>query len=268
MASDFWEAAVFGPVTCSTDMGRQLVVATVNNVVTPRRRCRGGLVTIATVTALLAAMALTVLGVGAGDNAVATFDASSWLWSSVRGELARVNGVTARVDTRLEVPGARQHPVQVAQTDRLLVLRDLSTGQVSSLDLATLRILAISPTTPGLGVNVVLHEDAAFLVDAVQGVVRQLDPRSLTPIGNSVRFPPGTTGGSFADQDRLWIAVPSEGTVSAISAAPLPSPSAPTEGGLNPELIETYDSTEPHHKLIVSALDDGVAMLDRTAGAH
>lgn len=242
-------------------------MATVNNVVTPRRRFRGGLVTIATVTALLAAMGLTVLGVGAADNAVATFDASSWLWSSVRGELARVNGVTARVDTRLEVPGARQHPVQVTQTDRLLVLRDLSTGQVSSLDLATLRILATSPTTPGLGVNVVLHEEAAFVVDAVQGVVRQLDPRSLTPIGNSVHFPPGITGGAIDGEGRLWIAVPSEGTVAAIGAAPLPSPSAATEGGLNPELIETYDITEPQHELIVSALDDGVAVLDRTAGS-
>lgn len=241
-------------------------MATVDDGVTPRRRFRGGLVTVATVTALLAAMGLTVLGVGAADNAVATFDASSWLWSSARGELARVNGVTARVDTRLEVPGARQHPVQVAQTDRLLVLRDLSTGQVSSLDLATLRIIATSPTTPGLGVNVVLHEEAAFVVDAVQGIVRQLDPRSLTPVGNPVHFPPGITGGSVDGKGRLWIAVPSEGTVSAITAAPLPSPSTSTEGGLGPELIDTYDVAEPHHELMVSTLDDGVAVLDRTAG--
>lgn len=242
-------------------------MATVDDGVTPRRRFRGGLVTVATVTALLAAMGLTVLGVGAADNAVATFDASSWLWSSTRGELARVNGVTARVDTRLEVPGARQHPVQVAQTDRLLVLRDLSTGQVSSLDLATLRIIATSPTMPGLGVNVVLHEEAAFVVDAVQGIVRQLDPRSLTPVGNPVHFPPGITGGSVDGEGRLWIAVPSEGTVSAITAAPLPSPSVSVQGGLGPELIDTYDVAEPHHELMVSTLDDGVAVLDRTAGS-
>lgn len=242
-------------------------MATVDDGVTPGRRFRGGLVTVATVTALLAAMGLTVLGVGAADNAVATFDASSWLWSSARGELARVNGVTARVDTRLEVPGARQHPVQVAQTDRLLVLRDLSTGQVSSLDLATLRIVATSPTTPGLGVNVVLHEEAAFVVDAVQGIVRQLDPRSLTPVGNPVHFPPGITGGSVDGKGRLWIAVPSEGTVSAITAAPLPSPATSTEGGLGPELIDTYDVAEPHHELMLSTLDDGVAVLDRTAGS-
>ena len=59
----------------------------------------------------------------------------------------------------------------------MLILRDLNTGQVSALDLATLQIVATTQTTAGLGVSVALHEDAAFVVDAVQGMVRQLDPR-------------------------------------------------------------------------------------------
>ncbi|MEU0546184.1 fibronectin type III domain-containing protein [Micromonospora sp. NPDC005979] len=234
-----------------------------------RSRLRGGLVTVGTVTALLAAMGLTVLGLGAADNAVANYDASSWLWSGVRSELARVNGVTARVDTRTEIPGARRHPMQVAQTDRLLILRDLQTGQISSLDLATLQLTATTPTTPGLGVSVALHEDAAFVVDAVQGIVRQLDPRSLSPVGEPVRYPPGITGGAFDGEGRLWIAVPSEGTVSAVTAAKLPSApasAAPVGGGLSPERVETYDVADPSHELQVSTLDDGVAVLDRTAG--
>ncbi|MER7475302.1 fibronectin type III domain-containing protein [Micromonospora sp. NPDC000018] len=234
------------------------------------RRMRGGLVTIGTVAALLAAMGLTVLGLGAADNAVASYDASSWLWSTARSEMARVNGVTARVDTRVEIPAARQHPMQVTQTDRLLILRDLNTGQVSSLDLATLQITATTRTAPGLGVSVALHEDAAFVVDAVQGIVRQLDPRSLTPVGEPVRYPPGITGGSFDGEGRLWIAVPSEGTVSAITAAALPSApaSAAAEGGLSPKQVETYDVADASHELVVSTLDDGVAVLDRTAGAR
>ncbi|MFJ6151650.1 fibronectin type III domain-containing protein [Micromonospora profundi] len=234
-----------------------------------RSRLRGGLVTVGTVTALLAAMGLTVLGLGAADNAVANYDASSWLWSAARSELARVNGVTARVDTRTELPGARRHPMQVTQTDRLLILRDLQTGQVSSLDLATLQLTATTPTTPGLGVSVALHEDTAFIVDAVQGVVRQLDPRSLSPVGEPVRYPPGITGGTFDGKGRLWIAVPSEGTVSAVTAAKLPSApasAAPANGGLSPERVETYDVAEASHELVVSTLDDGVAVLDRTAG--
>jgi hypothetical protein len=246
------------------------VTSTGPETVTRRRRIRGGLVTIGTVGALLAAMGLTVLGLGAADDAVANYDAASWLWSAGRSELARVNGVTARVDTRVGVPGARRHPVQVTQTDRLLVLRDLTTGQVSSLDLATLQITATTPTTPGLGVNVLLHEETAFVVDAVQGVVRQLDPRSLTPVGEPVRYPPGITGGAFDGEGRLWIAVPGEGTVSAVTAAELPATpgAAPPPGaGLSPKRVETYEVAEPAHELVVSTLDDGVAVLDRTAAA-
>ncbi|NES26987.1 hypothetical protein GCE86_15110 [Micromonospora terminaliae] len=234
----------------------------------PRSRMRGGLVTIGTVAALLAAMGLTVLGLGAADNAVANYDASSWLWSTSRSELARVNGVTARVDTRMEVPGGRRHQMQVAQTDRLLILRDLNTGQVSSLDLATLQITATTPTAPGLGVSVALHEDSAFVVDAVQGIVRQLDPRSLTPVGEPVRYPPGITGGAFDGTGKLWIAVPSEGTVSAVTAAELPAtPGDAPSGGLSPKRVETYEVAEPAHELVVSTLDDGVAVLDRTSAS-
>ncbi|WP_433125569.1 fibronectin type III domain-containing protein [Micromonospora sp. CA-240977] len=234
-----------------------------------RSRLRGGLVTVGTVAALLAAMGLTVLGLGAADNAVANYDASSWLWSAARSELARVNGVTARVDTRTEIPGAVRHPMQITQTDRLLVLRDLHTGQVSSLDLATLQLTATTRTTPGLGVSVALHEDSAFVVDAVQGIVRQLDPRSLTPVGEPVHYPPGITGGTFDGAGRLWIAVPSQGTVSAITAATLPSApasAAPAGAGLSPKQVESYDVAEASHELVVSTLDEGVAVLDRTAG--
>src|SRR4051794_29543717 len=52
-----------------------------------RRASRGSLVTLTTVIALLAATGLTLLGLGAADNAVANFDASSWAWSSGRGEV-------------------------------------------------------------------------------------------------------------------------------------------------------------------------------------
>ncbi|MFI2714257.1 fibronectin type III domain-containing protein [Micromonospora sp. NPDC018662] len=234
----------------------------------PRKRMRGGLVTIGTVAALLAAMGLTVLGLGAADNAVANFDSSSWLWSTTRSELARVNGITARVDTRMEVPGGRRHQMQVAQTDRLLILRDLNTGQVSSLDLATLQITATTPTAPGLGVSVALHDDQAFVVDAVQGIVRQLDPRALTPVGEPVRYPPGITGGTFDGEGKLWIAVPSEGTVSAVTAADLPAtPGDAPAAGLSPKRVETYEVAEPAHELVVSTLDEGVAVLDRTSAS-
>ncbi|MEE6261518.1 fibronectin type III domain-containing protein [Plantactinospora sonchi] len=235
------------------------------------RRLRGGLVTVATVAALAAAMGLTVLGLGAADNAVAGYDASSWLWSAAKSELARVNGVTGRVDTRMQVPDGRGHQMQVVQTDRLLILRDLNTGTISSLDLATLQVMATTKSTAGIGVNIALHENSAFVVDAVQGIVRQLDPRSLTPVGEQINYPPGITGGAFDGTGKLWVAVPSQGTVSAITPAELPENAnanavqgGGTTGGISPKQIRSEAVAEPSHDLRVSTLDDGIAVLNRT----
>ncbi len=221
----------------------------------------------ATVASVVAGMGLTVLGLGAADQAVASYDAASWMWSRVQGEMARVNGVTARVDTRVDVRTAHGHRMQVSQTDRFVILRDLTTGTVSSMDLTSLQVTSTTETTAGLGVTVALQDDAAFVVDTVQGTVRQLDPRSLTPIGEPIRYPPGITGGVFDGEGKLWIAVPGEGTVSAITAAPLSS-NAPTGGtgaaAPGPQLVRTVSVAPPSHDLEISTLDSGVAVLDRT----
>lgn len=226
-----------------------------------RSRGRGGIVTIATVVGLAAATGLTVLGVGAADHALANYDASAWLWSSSRGEVARVNGVTGRVDTRYKVTDAQGHQVQVSQTDRYLIMRDLNTGKISALDLSTLQVAATTQTTPGLGVTVALGGDAAFIVNAVQGVVRQLDPISLAPVGEALRFPPGLSGGVFDNDGLLWLLVPGEGTVAAVRPAPT------TRSGVSgsPQVVRTVPVADRNHDLSISVLDSGVAVLDQTA---
>src|SRR4029450_10080404 len=147
------------------------------------------------VLSLVAGLGLTVLGLGAADQAVASFDAASWMWSKPKGEMARINGVTARVDTRVDVAKARGHRMQVSQNDRFVVLRDVDTGLISTMDLTSLKTFAGPQNNPGIGVSVALDEDAAFIIDAVMGVVQQIDPRSLNRIGEPLRFPPGITGG-------------------------------------------------------------------------
>ncbi|MEV4639652.1 fibronectin type III domain-containing protein [Actinoplanes sp. NPDC049548] len=246
------------------------------DAVTERRRrawrSRGGLVTIGTVLSLVAGLGLTVLGLGAADQAVASFDAASWVWSRAKGEVARVNGVTARVDTRVDVPRARGHQIQVTQNDRFVILRDVQTGVVSTMDLTSLKEAASTPTTSGLGVRVALDKDAAFVIDTVQGLVSQLDPRSLTPIGQPLHYPPGIAGGVFDGKGKLWIAVPSQGTVSAITPAALPDESATggTAGAgaaAGPALVRTEPVAPGNHDITISTLDDGVAVLNRTTNA-
>ncbi|WP_306210178.1 fibronectin type III domain-containing protein [Actinoplanes sp. RD1] len=236
-----------------------------------RWRSRGGLVTLGVVMALVAGLGATVLGLGAADQAVASFDAASWMWSRGKGEVARVNGVTARVDTRVDVPRARTHGVEIVQNDRFVLLRDASTGKVSTMDLTSLREAHEQfSTSAGIGVHVALHEDAAFVIDSVQGLVTQLDPRTLGRIGEPLHYPPGIAGGEFDGQGELWIALPAEGTVSAITPAPLPDSTAGAgsgAGAAGPAQVRTEAVAAGSHDLALATLEDGVAVLNRTTNA-
>ncbi|GIH21322.1 fibronectin type III domain-containing protein [Rugosimonospora africana] len=221
-----------------------------------RSRRVGPYITVGTVVVVLAAACLTLFGLGAFDRAVAVYDPTAWLFSKAKGELGRVNGNTARVDTRVKVKGTAGHRVEVTQTDRNLIVRDLDTGVVSSLDLATLQIAASLNTPPGQGIRIAMHGNSAYLLDEVHGQIRQVDPLTLKPIGSVVNFSPGMRGGDFDTDGKLWLALPSEGTVVSVTPA--------AETGKSPA-VESQTVAEPSHDLNLSVLDKGVAVLDQTA---
>ncbi|MFC7530010.1 fibronectin type III domain-containing protein [Actinoplanes sp. GCM10030250] len=222
---------------------------------------RGHLVTLGVVLVLAAGLGLTARGLGAADEALASFDAASWVWSRNKGEIARLNGVTAKVDTRVDVGPARGHELEVVQSDRFVLLRDVHTGAIGTMDLTDLRAFWNGQSAPGRGISVALHEAAAFVVDAVQGRVQQVDPKSLQSLGDPLSFPPGITGGTFDGKGRLWVASPSEGTVTAIAPAAVAS-----EGttGAGPQRERTESVADPSHDLALTTLADGAAVLDRT----
>src|SRR3569833_3461136 len=231
---------------------------------------KGAVVTLGTGVGLVVAMGVTLWGTGAANHTVASFDASSWLFSSDKGEVARVNGVTGRVDTRQKITDAQKHTLQVSQSDRYVILRDLATGKISVLDLSSLTLGATTDSTPGIGVTVAIHDNLAFVVDQLQGLVRQLDPATLAPVGPPLSFPPGISGGTFDDEGNLWLLVPSEGTVVSVKAAALPatgpdgSPSARAmpggEGGgasVDPRGYITSCAASPCHYLALPILTVG-----------
>lgn len=237
---------------------------------TAKRRwlSKGYLVTMGTVLALTAGLGLTVLGLGSADQAVASYDAASWVWSEAKSEVARINGITAKVDTRKLVPKANGHEVTIAQNDRFVILRDQSTGAIGTMDLSNLAETWVQSQTAGAGqgVRVALDEHSAFVIDTVQGQVQQIDPATLGPIGEALHFTPGISGGEFDGKGHLWIASPSEGTVTSIT--PLATPSGSTGGraaadGANSQ-VKTTPVATPSHDLVLSTMNDGVAVLDRT----
>lgn len=223
---------------------------------------RGYLVTMGTVLALAGGLGATVLGLGKADQAVASFDAASWVWSQAKGEVSRVNGVTAKIDTRVDVGQARGHSLEVSQSDRFVILRDVNTGALGSMDLTDLQTFWNQQLSPGIGVSVALHDKSAFVVDSVQGQVQQVDPASLQAIGQPVSFPPGITGGAFDGKGRLWIVAPSEGTATAI--LPVAGKTGDPNNSGDPQRVRTEQVGGASHDFKMTTLDDGIAVLDRT----
>lgn len=203
---------------------------------------------------LVGALVATLIGTGAFSREATGEDASLWLWTVPTGEVARVNGLTAATDARVEIPDAAGNMVQIVQNDEYLILRDLTTGNVSAIDLRTLDLTGEATTAPGDGVRLALYEDRAFIVDRLQGQVAQVDPNDLSAVGETLSFPSGLTGGSFDSDGRLWIGVPREGTLVSVAG-----------GDDGASVTGTEVVADPGQDLSLTVLGDGVAVLNRTA---
>lgn len=203
---------------------------------------------------LVGALVATLLGAGAFSRDVDEESGAEWLWTTPTGELARVNGTTASTDTRHAMPDSQGNMVQVEQVGSQLLMRDIATGQVSAIDLKTLATTATAETAPGEGVRLAMHADGAFIIDSLQGKVRQIDPSNLTEVGEPLRFPAGITGGTFNEEGTLWLAVPREGTVVEIT---------PNDEGA--EVGDSHTIASPAQDLSMSVLHEGVAVLNTTS---
>ncbi|WP_155830179.1 fibronectin type III domain-containing protein [Glycomyces tenuis] len=219
-----------------------------------RLNVKGLLIAVGLPVVLVGALVATLLGTGAFSRENQGEDASMWLWTTPIGEIARVNGLTAATDARFEVEDAAGNAVQIEQTDTHLLLRNVATGQVSAIDLATLALTGSAETVPGEGVRVALHDDGAFIIDQTQGLVSQVDPVTLAQVGEALSFPAGLTGGAFDSDGKLWVGVPREGTIVQIE---------PRDVGA--KTVATEVVAEPRQELALTVLGDGVAVLNSTA---
>ncbi|THV43088.1 fibronectin type III domain-containing protein [Glycomyces buryatensis] len=227
---------------------------TTRNVDARRLNVKGLLIAVGLPILLVGALVATLLGTGAFSRENQGEDASLWLWTTPAGEIARVNGLTAATDARFELEDAAGNEVQIEQTDTHLLLRNVATGQVSAIDLATLALTGSAETAPGEGVRVALSDEGAFIIDQTQGLVNQVDPVSLAAIGDAIQFPAGLTGGAFDSAGKLWVGVPREGTIVQIE---------PQDTGA--KTIATDVVAEPRQDLALTVLGDGVAVLNSTA---
>ncbi|RAY14042.1 hypothetical protein DPM19_17325 [Actinomadura craniellae] len=205
-----------------------------------------------TVLTLAIALVATVLGVGALGRTTVVSDGSAWLWSNEPGQVSRVNAHTGRVDLRQPVIDARGHRIRITQNDGHLILHDLDTGQVTSVDLASLGFSGrIELGTRG-DYRFVLGDRAAFMIDRTRGEIRTVDPATLQPTGAALRLPGPLVGGDFDDTGVLWVAAPGQGTVIGVKAGPG-----------RPAVAHTVPVAVPGRDLALTVLDEGALAVDR-----
>lgn len=220
----------------------------------PERRS-GGFVSVGLVLSLVGAMAATLLGAGAFIDAFNVQDGNAWLWSDRPGSASRVNANSGRVDMRQPLIDARGHRVRITQNDRYLILHDLESGRVTSVDLTRMGFTGTLNVGTTSDVSVVLHGDRAAIVDRTKGLVRGIDPVTLRASSQVLRLPPPLVGGAFDADGRLWLAVPSQGTV---VAATVGSDGAATD--------RTEVVSDPDGDLALTVLDHGAVVVDRDGG--
>lgn len=101
----------------------------------------------------------------------------------------RVNPDSGKVEQRRQVTDAKGHRVQVTQNDQHLLIHDLDTGRVSSLDLSGLGLSGRLNVGTKDDRHLVMGSSVAAIVGRTTGEVRALDPATLRPVGPVLRLP-------------------------------------------------------------------------------
>ncbi|GAA2399674.1 hypothetical protein GCM10010191_03470 [Actinomadura vinacea] len=205
-----------------------------------------------TAVLITGALAATLLGSGRIGHATEASDGSAWLWSRTASEVARVNPDNGQVERRRKVTDARGHRVRLSQNDQNLLIHDLETGRVSSLNLSGLGLSGRLNVGARGDTHLAMGATAAAVIERTSGTVRALDPATLRPVGTPLQLPGPLVGGEFDDDGRLWVAVPQQGTVAALKIS--------AQGAA---VARTDEVAEPGRDLALSVLDQGALVLDR-----
>ncbi|QVQ53865.1 fibronectin type III domain-containing protein [Spiractinospora alimapuensis] len=204
-----------------------------------------------TVGVLGLAVVSTALGIGATGSADEMSDGSAWLWNA-SGEATRVNAHNARVDLAAALPESEGGQVEVTQNDQYLLLRDQSSGKVTSVDLTDMGYSGVLEMGAGTDFHVALGQETAVVIDRTRGEVKAVDPATLQSTGPTITLPAPLTGGAFDREETLWLGVPAQGALAGITVTD-------DEATLG----ETPTVADPDSDLDVTVLDGGALAYDR-----
>jgi hypothetical protein len=146
-----------------------------------RLRLRRGVLDAGLVATVALLVAGVLLGTGFAQTELSTPDPLTWLWNT-RGELTRVNPDTGSPTDRLPGVALPGDPMTLVQDGNTLVVTNLRTFEVTTVDVPMLRVVGTRPG--GIGaVRVLLTRGEVYLANLAAGTVERLDPISAATVG-------------------------------------------------------------------------------------
>ncbi|RCV53247.1 hypothetical protein DEF23_15105 [Marinitenerispora sediminis] len=208
-----------------------------------------------TIVVLSLALVCTVFGAGAMGRAAQLSDGLVWLWSSEEGRATEIDPQDGRVEAVSNLPESAGHRVEVIQNDEYLILHDLETGRMTSIDLTQMGFSGQLDVDQSGDFGLAMSGDgnAAVVLDRQGGEVRAVDPGTLQATGEGLNLPAPLVGGEFDNDGTLWLGAPSQGTVVGIRVA-----------GGTAEVEETLPVADPGDDVALSVLDHGVLAVNRS----
>ncbi|MFC7487839.1 hypothetical protein ACOCJ7_15130 [Knoellia sp. CPCC 206453] len=130
-----------------------------------------------------------VAGQGLATVALDVADGVTWLPDDSSGQIVEINPSTGQPQTRLQLAGTGSS-LQISQRDGRLLVMDGKTGQISSVNLATLLASGRRAGAPGGNSKLLVGSGRVYLVDLRTGSLRRVDPITLTDLGNELKLGP------------------------------------------------------------------------------
>ncbi|WP_339154058.1 fibronectin type III domain-containing protein [Actinomadura luteofluorescens] len=187
-------------------------------------------------------IAAVVYGVGVASAKYRIADVGAWLAAGSRGLVVHVNGPAAKVDGKTGVPPQmRGHDIKIIQDGATVLIVDQATGVVSRLDPSQLDVGASRPL--GRGLQVLAGAGRAYTVDSVKGVLQQIDPVALTPVGAPASLTPVLGQAGIDARGALWVPVSRDGQVTAFAGGRAQPPVR--VGGPGDDLALTMAAGDP-----------------------
>ncbi|MFP3963983.1 fibronectin type III domain-containing protein [Actinomadura fulvescens] len=155
-----------------------------------------GLVGVLVVSAL-------VYGVGMASSRYKLSDVGAWLTATGKGMVVHANGLLGKVDGKTQIQAAPNHRIKIIQDGNTVLLVNETTGVVSRIDPSQLKVTQSQRF--GIGLQIVAAEGVAYTLDPVKGLVQQINPVTLAPIGRATALTPPIRPGGLDPRGTFWV---------------------------------------------------------------